>query len=148
MSVPTWALLFAAVFIVACDDEGPRAMNNTVAEPALRVRSERLDRARIDVETAVREMRLELERLEQEWDPSASRAVADLHRTHIDAVRRRIARERDLLASLQHGENRDFARARRRAQVDLDSFESRLDALDIALEHAGLEGDGDVPSSL
>ncbi len=133
-----YAMYFALFVggVIACQEEVPA--NPPEPTAVLGEMSERdLEAVNIEVDTRLRELDLEIERIEGEWDPSSNEAVTDLHRENVRNVRARMNKLQGQLDAIEPHEDAEFARARKRAEFLLEKYDERVDVLEAAIARAG-----------
>ena len=97
-----------------------------------------LEELQLDVEVALREIEIEVERLEEEWEPEKSFEIAQLHEEDITALRARILKIEERLEDAKDDETTRFRRFRLQTTQRLSEFDERLDVIEAALAHAAL----------
>lgn len=128
----------------ACSEELPPPTTDQAAGAPMLSDGQRedLERVEIDVETAVRELDLEIDRLEEEWEPDSSEALVEKYVDDVNAVRKRVREIRQRLEIVRPYEDRAFARVRRDVERHLARFDHRIEVLETTIGH-GVVAEGE-----
>mgnify|MGYP006195482029 CR=1 FL=1 len=125
------------IFAFACEADPPSGPPSSArlreeAPPPMLV-SEKT--ALLDFVTAIREIEMEIKRVELEWNPEARASVVERHREALEAVRHRIRSIRDDIEERRPQASYDFRSKAERVEQKLADFEARVEVLEAAIAH-------------